>query len=316
MATANTIISASQYNALRTRVLHVLATGAGDYGYGQNASLDTASGAVRAVQMNNLKELIQRARRHQVGNHTGFTEAQLPTISANTTTTAAQMTLYENAVGVIEADRLVAPNASLTTTGVRHTVRRNAMWGSPTRPVAGPRGSVNWVSTGYPSDIYTDVNVTWSNENRARWYFNSGGGLRVSVAHPNRSNQPNINWANSVARMGTITLRAYSTAGAPSRGFVRNVGFFHLTSSFEIIYDGTDIDTNYNYIPNYQYVDDMYVYARKIANGVQLRVRLYERNRTDYIAAGTTASFSNVYATTHLKSPAILLPNYVTASNF
>lgn len=310
---------ASWYNNLHARITHVLGTGAETFGYGATlASTFTSIGnwPIAAEGMQGLKVHIQNARRHQVGNWTGFTSAQLPDVVRGEIPSIEVMNLYEAAVLQIETDRMKAGPSSLSTTATRHTVTRAGIWGSDVR-IQAKYGGWNWVATGYPPAIITEVDALWTSHDAARWYFNSGGGITLNLAHDNTSGAANVSWNRNLRELGPITIRALTTEGSPSRAIINKVGFHHLElNKYVMILDGTNIDTSFDRIPNYGFKDDVYIYARLEARGIRFKVELREQNRVDYVNAGTRASFSNIYATTYLTNPPISQPQYITVKSF
>lgn len=329
MATGKIDMVALWYNTLRGRVIHVLNVGADTYGYG--ATIDSSftpidKWVITSDVIQSLKSHIQIARRHQVGNWTGFTSEELPDVVRGDIPTVEVMNKYEAAVTKIETDRMKAGPSSLSTTATRHTVTRTGMWGSDIR-IQPEYGGWRWVATGYPPIITAEVDALWNDFNAARWFFNSGGGITIRLSHDNTSGAANLSWNRSLAGLGPITLRALTTEGSPSRAYINKLGFYHLNqNSYTMILDGTDVDTRFdhlpnydsgnNQIPNYGFKDDVYIYAKLVPRGVRFKIELREQNRVDYINGGTRAAFSDIYASTYLINPPISQPQYSTVKSF
>jgi hypothetical protein len=81
--------------------------------------------------------------------------------------------------------------------------------------------------------------MSFSNSNEARWFFNSGGEVRIqSARRDGRSDQQNNNWSSLLTAAGIQSFGAVipNTGFSPMNG--RN--FYRLTNSFQEFYRLTD----------------------------------------------------------------------------
>lgn len=296
MANVGSLITASEWNALRTRLVNVLGTGSGDYGYGQITSWPTVSTSdkITAAIYTLCRNDIQKARRHQVGNATGFPTSSLPTISTGASITASSFNSLVTAVSTLEADRLNFGAASMTL--------------YPNQVTSTKYGS--WSNT-----IDTIFEITFESEDKMRWFFNTGGDIRLTTTHPMGSVNDN-HWNRTLSRVGTVIMGAHETKRTGSVGLPLQVGFYDLTSTWQVAYDGTDIDDTYSSIPSYQYIDDVYMFARKISSTkIQLKFELNERNNS-IMTVGPTCVVAINKASTYTNNPTIPLPQTSIIKNW
>lgn len=296
MANVGSLITASEWNALRTRLVNVLGTGSGDYGYGQITSWPTVSTSdkITAAIYTLCRNDIQKARRHQVGNATGFPTSSLPTISAGASITASSFNSLETAVSTLETDRLNFGAASMTLYPNQVTSTRTGSW---------------------TDTIDTEIELTFESEDKMRWFFNTGGDIRLTTTHPTGSVNDN-HWNRTLSRVGTVIMGSHSTRITGSVGSALDIGFYELTSAWQMIYDGTDIDDTYSSIPSYQYIDDVYVYARKLSSTkIRLKYELKEANGA-VMTTGPSCVVGINKALTYTNNPVIPLPQTTIGKNW
>lgn len=295
MANVGDILTASFYNSMKARVVNVLSTGSGDKGYGQSigtwtdATTADVSTAAKWIEMRNY---INAARKHQLGNSTGYLEADLPTPVAGTSLiTAAIANAYEAKTNEIFSQSLTYGATSMTLTANAFTNTRTSAWSGT---------------------IDAEIDVTWPSADAARWFFNSGGEIRIVTSHPGGTANNN-SWANALSRVGTVSMSAHGTTRTGNNGTpATNVGFYELPvdpAGYAIILDGTNFDPTYAGIPSYQFMDDFYIRAKRTANGVRFLVQLIEQNGAT-MTSGTAIRFSHLKATTYLTDPAIVTPTF------
>lgn len=188
----NTILT-SEYNAIQTKIDRVLGTGFGTLGYGQTVasslvSLDT----ITEVQWDNLRADLLKARQHQTGVNES---ANLTDIALGNTILASHYTQYNNYADLITENRFaIAANQQ-----------------EQTATVTGTTGVWNGTKT-------ATVTFSFVNPDVARFFFNSGGIVRVTgLAGVNGGAPKDQSWFNM------------------TNGVVREVnsnGFYSLTDQF------------------------------------------------------------------------------------
>lgn len=295
MANVGDILTAAFYNSMKSRVVNTVSTGSGDKGYGQSigtwadATTADVSTAAKWIEMRNY---INVARKHQLGNSVGYTEAELPTPVAGTTLINAVLAnAYEAKANEVYTQSLTYGVSSMTLTANAFSNTRSSPW------------------TG---TIDAEIDVTWPSANEARWFFNSGGEIRIVTSHP-AGTANNNSWSNALNRVGTVAMKAHSTTRTGDNGTpAANIGYYELPTdpaNYAIILDGENFDPTYAGIPSYQYMDDFYIRAKRIPNGIRFLVQLIEQNGAT-MTSGTEIRFSHLKATTYLTNPAIITPTF------
>ena len=215
MAGQGTKILASDYNVVQSAVATVLGTGSGTLGYGQtvNSSQIVGSPIITAAQWNNLLTDITNTYLHQ-GSPGNLSVPSAP-VAGTTKVTAADYSKYLALSNAITTNANITPpvgQASLTTltTGIRTTA---------------------WNGT-----ITHTVTLTFSTEQTARFFFNSGGQLRIAASltgYPtDGSYAKDQDWNMLLANMGTITMNYNSCACSGSYNILTSdIGFYQLTTS-------------------------------------------------------------------------------------
>lgn len=153
------------------------------------------------------------------------------------------------------------------------------------------------------SGITAEFQVVFTSENHARYFFNTGGEFRITLAHPDTSSPRNQSW-NTVLNGFTLAFRANSSVRiGGSYGAAQAIGYYQLTTTYQVICDGTNTGVS-PYTSN-----DFYVDARATsitgANGakgstLQFRVRLIDEQTNSYsdiVNSGTVSNLQQLRAT-------------------
>jgi hypothetical protein len=199
------IIEAVDYNTIRTKIIGIMGTGAGQSGYGQTLlSSSVAFGnTVTKAQWDNLRFDIFNARLHQDGLS--------PTI---VTATSGQPVRFgaghPNNQYNTQADTAVANKFNI---GTGQFVIESAT--SATR------------TTAWNSSLTATVTVTFSTAEQARYFFNSGSKIRCVSSRTGGTGSPqNSSWSNILDTAGTVAFGG-NTSG---------LNFYNLTSSYQTFY--------------------------------------------------------------------------------
>lgn len=235
--TVTDTLTAAHYNEIRNKIVQILGTGAGDYGYGQATTSSTVAGSstqlVQAVHMAQLRTDIVKAYVHITSSAfnltvpTAFTDIILATASGadyNETHNA-----YIEAVNYCETNRYLANPAQMTLVGSNTATLSFSDWnGTRTFNL-----SANFGST-------TDDH---------RWFFNAGGEIRFYTEHTYNTSTYPVNskpydWqqflANKVDGTGFGPADYWTAVGNGAGGVGRRV-----YSSGSPGYDGTAYTANY-----------------------------------------------------------------------
>jgi hypothetical protein len=202
------LITAVDYNNIRTKILGILGPGAGKSGYNQTlqslqVSLDSK---ITTLQWNQLRADIFSTLLHQTGAAPGiFTATTGSLIRFGTSFPVNQYdTLSESAITNRFA---IGANQFAIETG-----------GSTSR------------TTAWNSSVSTTVVVNFANAAEARYFFNSGGKLRFQSFRSGGSvSAQNTSWTNLLNAAGVREIA----------GETPSVNFYNLTNSYQNLYSTT-----------------------------------------------------------------------------
>jgi len=103
---------------------------------------------------------------------------------------------------------------------------------SALEPAIASARSSNWNGL-----IYHEVAVTFTSANTRRFFFNTGGELRISANNTGASTPKGLDWAALCSEVGTIKFNAETTTATGGGG--SSIGNYDLTSSYQDIYTKT-----------------------------------------------------------------------------
>ena len=208
-------ISATDYNTIRTKIINVMSTGSGNFGYGQTtfSSLVAAGNTVTKTQWDALRFDIYNAILHQTGS---------------------AASLVQVAVGDVIRFGASNPNTQYDT--VANTAITNRFDLGTGQFVTEAIDSKSFSSSWYQS-ISATASVTFATAEQARFFFNAGGKIRFASSRSGGSGvAQNTKWSELLSSAGT-----QSFIGGPL-----GINFFSLTSSFQTFSEtsGTSAYTN------------------------------------------------------------------------
>lgn len=218
-------IEADHYNSLYQTIYDVLGPGEGSYGYGQtlNSSLVNNNMTVSAQQMENLRKDINRANLHQF----------------NSTTTLGVITTGD----MIGADASGPDPTNLSEETKGHNdynsaviaIYNNALLlGEDQSSIETALESTR--TTPWNTQIEHSFKVTFTDYNHRRYFFNSGGEIRINAelsgsSLQNDSTSKDYNWAQMLNNMQTIVFSHSGTSNTGSSGTSYNIGHVNLVVS-------------------------------------------------------------------------------------
>jgi hypothetical protein len=203
-AGSGSIIEAVDYNTIRNKVIAIMGAGSGQSGYGQTllSSSVAIGNTVTKAQWDALRWDIVNARVHQ----DGVTPTVVQAVSGQPIRYGAG---HPNNQYNLQADTLVA-NKWLVGTG-------QFVVDSGTSAV---RGSA------WQSNVSAVCTVTFGTADQARWFFNSGGKIRITSSRSGGTGSPQNNaWTNLLDTAG-ITELAGNSGG---------LDFYELTSADQVL---------------------------------------------------------------------------------
>ena len=241
-------ITAAQFNSLQSRVENVMGTGSGDSGYGQTLSSAqvAVTDTVQATDMINIKTDIDKANNHQIGSNSSISAIAVGKVigadatgdtTASLTDTTGGFNDYETAVGVIETNKLSIDSGN-----------------SSVESAISSQRTTNWNGI-----ITHDFNITFSDANQRRYFFNAGGEIRFSASRAGGSSySKNTDWTNMLSNMGTIKFGRTDTT-CTGTGTTTTIGNSDLTSTYQTIFtkdgSGNYAENQYEVQARYQTVD-------------------------------------------------------------
>lgn len=242
-----TLIIASDYNTIQSKIATIMGSGSGTSGYGQTLASSQVGqyDKITVNQWNNLRDDIVRCRQHQTGSTIGSKAPgdagysaglDLPVPTVQSQVKEDWRDAYLDMAADCETNALTAPPPVSQAT-------RSDLVGQQVRTVA-------WNGT-----IRQTVVITWSTADEARYFFNTGGQIEFTSSRSGGSaGLKNITWTTMLSNMGTIKLN-YNNVTTTGTGTVFSNGFYEVGISDELIFE-KDAPAG-AYAPN-----KYYIYAR------------------------------------------------------
>ena len=227
MPAVNSKILKLDYNTIRDKVIAVLGSGSGNIGWGQQARIQsTAVGDDSKVTINewaNLRYDIINAYKHQNGSNPttavvseGGTIRYSSSFTPDTGSADVPQRQYDQWADIITAARFTVAAGESATTGV----------------LSGSRTG-SWFT-----QCQCTIQVYWANPNDARYWFNSGGQIRVSASRSGGTAvSQNTSWTSLLSSAGTQQFGGANpgTGTFPSDG----LNWYRTTSTFQTFYTAT-----------------------------------------------------------------------------
>ena len=227
MPAVDSIIVQADYNSIRNKVVAVLGNGSVNFGYGQQARVvSTAVTDGTTVTINewaNLRYDIINAYKHINGSNPvtavvaeGNTIRYTSSFTPDTGTLDVPQKQYDDWANDITNTRFTVAAGESGTTAVV-TSSRTAAWVSQCECI---------------------IQFYWTNANDARYWFNSGGIIRISAARSGGAGTAqNTSWTNILSAAGTQNFGG----AVPNTGTSPNDGtnWYKTTNSFQTFYQAT-----------------------------------------------------------------------------
>lgn len=226
----NDIIKTADYNTLRNSIVQIIGNGSATYGYGQ--PIRSAAKADDEIISQNDWDLLRydivNARLHQDGatpTIKDIQEGELLSFGNNTqyTNLITTATSLPNRLTVGVGQFLTEP--ATTPAGAALTTSR----------------AFSLPSTSWNTLLQCEITVGFTNSDLCRWFFNSGGEIRITSSRTGGTNNAqNNDWSSLLTSAGQ---RAFS-AQSPETGLPSPIGssamnarnFYRLTSTYQNYY--------------------------------------------------------------------------------
>lgn len=267
-------IQDTDYNSLQDRAQLLLGTGTGSRGYGQTVqTADVFTGnIITRDQWNSLRDDILSIRVHQDG-----VSPVAATVAKGAPINYSLLSNYDSLLNTADANRFnIASGQALVTTKATQSV--TATWTTQAQAV---------------------LTVTFANANEGRYFFNSGGKVRISGSRSGGSSTSQNNaWTNFLANIGNIAF------GAATSEFIN---YYDLTNAYQTYYQ-TSLSTPYssNYFQLSARCD---VANNSSGTATQIEIRITLRDDHVPIGAGPDSTDGTVtFVVDELKATGNLYP--------
>jgi hypothetical protein len=227
MPAVNSKILKTDYNAIRDKLVAVLGNGSGNIGWGQQARIQsTAVGDDSKVTINewaNLRFDVINAYKHIFGSNPttavvseGGTIRYSAIFTPDTGTVDVPQRQYDQWADTITIDRFTVAAGESATTGAVSSSK-----------------TTSWIS-----QCQCTIQVYWTNANDARYWFNSGGQIRISASRSGgAASSQNTSWTSLLSSAGTQLFGAAlpNTNTTPNDG----TNWYRTSSTFQTYYTAT-----------------------------------------------------------------------------
>jgi hypothetical protein len=215
--TTGSLISATDYNNIRNKVVSLLGTGSGSSGYGQTVQSSAVAQGVTVTksQFDLLRFDLYNVLFHQTGT--------VPTI----TQVAAQSIITYGAAQPNNQYDTLANTATTNRFNLgagQFIENQNIVTATRTDP--------------WKVSVQCTMTAEFANSNQARFFFNSGGQIRIRSSRTGGSStQQNNSWSSILSSAGTRSFGAQ----LPNTGFspIDGTNFYRLTNTFQRFYTTT-----------------------------------------------------------------------------
>lgn len=270
----------------------IFGVGYGDRGYGQTGISLPAKSSGNSVLASNWSAL--RDAINTCASHQGTAVTLLPPaassggniIAHEQDAPSSNAYDYQNMLANIDTNRFnTNSGASMTLTPSALTIVRNTTWSL---------------------HILCRANYNFTTKDQARYFFNSGGEIRIVLTQTTQSNSQSINWGNVFSGIGTIAIKANTTTRTGTLGSPLASGYYQIHYHTDVmVFNGSNIGTG-AYSSNDVYVSTFGLDTPG-ANGdkgyiFRVNISLYDQHTgpSDIVNAGTTATFGFLKATSPL----------------
>lgn len=233
-------ITAARINNLQSSISLILGTGAGQNGYGQivtSTPVNNTGDVVAAADINAIYADILKTRIHQ----TGTSNIGIAQVIQNLNTVAENTSAFvdDNGVTTFDPDGFMKGIIDFETLMTQVQTDKALM--HPSQAALEP-GISSARSSTWNGLIYHEAIITFSSANARRFFFNTGGEIRISANNTGASGAKGIDWGLLCSQAGTIKFAANTTTSTTGGG--TSIGNYNLTSAFQDVYQKIGSGTN------------------------------------------------------------------------
>jgi hypothetical protein len=225
-------ITAARINNLQSSIALILGSGSGQNGYGQTVTsipVNNTGDVVDAADMNAIYADILKARVHQVGaGDVGIAE-----VVQNLNTVAETTSSFVSDAGVTTSDPDGFKKGIVAFETLMTQVQADKAVMHPSQVALEP-GISSARSSAWNGLLTHEITVTFDDAAHKRYFFNTGGEIRVSANNTGASTPKGLDWNQLCSQVGTIKFAAETTTSTTGGG--TSIGNYDLTSAFQDIY--------------------------------------------------------------------------------
>ena len=226
-------ITAARINNLQSSIALILGSGSGQNGYGQvvtSVPVTNTGDIATAADMNAIYADILTARVHQVGaGDIGIAE-----VVQNLNVVAEDTSFNVSDLGVTTVDPDGFKKGIVDFETLMTQVQSDKALIHTSQAALEP-GVASARSTTWNGLIYHEVAVTFSSADARRFFFNTGGELRLTANNTGASTPKGLDWTALCSELGIIKLNSSATT-TTGTGSGTSIGNYDLTSNFQSIY--------------------------------------------------------------------------------
>lgn len=233
-------ITAARINNLQSSIALILGNGSGQNGYGQTVTsipVNNTGDVVEATDMNAIYADILKARVHQVGAG----DISIAQVVQNLNTVAEATSAFVDDDGVTTTDPEGIKKGILDFEALMTQVQADKATMHSSQAALEP-GISSARSSGWNGLLTHEITVTFSSVDSRRFFFNTGGEIRISANNTSASTAKGLDWAALSSQVGTIKFSAETTVSSTGGG--SSIGNYDLTSAFQNIYQKIGSGTN------------------------------------------------------------------------
>tara|TARA_B110000977_G_scaffold199540_1_gene287214 strand:- start:1146 stop:2069 length:924 start_codon:yes stop_codon:yes gene_type:complete len=225
-------ITAARINNLQSSISLILGNGSGQNGYGQLVSstpVTNTGDIATAADLNSIYEDILSARVHQVGAG----DIGIAQVIQNLNIVAEDTSSFINDAGITSTDPDGIKKGIIDFETLMTQVQTDKALIHPSQAALEPAISSARTST-WNGLIAHEVAVTFSSAEEKRFFFNTGGEIRLSANNTSASTPKGLDWNQLCAQIATVKFGSNATVATSGGG--TSIGNYDLTSSFQNIY--------------------------------------------------------------------------------
>lgn len=209
------LITASDYNVIQSKIGNVLGNGVGQSGYGQllNSSQVPIEKTINSNDVEVLKLDAVKAYAHQTGSL-----PVLPTVNVGDEIPYSAYQTFSTIADSIYTNKSLIDVATQASAENKISSSRSTIWGG--------------VST--VQKLTHEITVTFASVDSRRHFFNAGGEIRFAAAIINGTGAKTAAWVSMLSSIATVKFSYNATTAASGTG--SSIGNFNLTSSYQTVF--------------------------------------------------------------------------------